>query len=253
MVVAKELAACSERLRKQQHAAILAAACAICFMTAQVASAADWAEVGSTDVGSVFVDNETIVNKDNVAQAWIMWQMLNDMEAGSSPPKKYRSAKQLQIFDCPARKIRTTQGMFYSGARGTGALVESYDTATDFKEVARGSIAELMLQHVCARAIRAPAMQISAAPAETAKPAVEKIPALKDPVATTTGTLGIKKGLISANVRGDGSTLRPPIAKIYPHDTLQKVTESGDWVRIRFTLDGKLRDGWIRKDVVESR
>jgi hypothetical protein len=56
------------------------------------------------------------------------------------------------------------------------------------------------------------------------------------------------KAVKTCNVRPEPSTKNTPIAQLQVGDTAEKITQQGDWIKIRLD-DG--REGWVNKSLVE--
>jgi hypothetical protein len=90
--------------------------------------------------------------------------------------------------------------------------------------------------------------QVTAGKSGDAAPA--DAPAPQTRAATT--TLTIKKGLKTINVRANPSPNSPTVARLRGGDRAESVSESGDWVQLRFQSGGKSMEGWVRRDLLEE-
>jgi hypothetical protein len=99
---------------------------------------------------------------------------------------------------------------------------------------------EIMRPAATERPSAAPAQQ-SAAP----KPA-QTPPAAPQP---TADVVTVKRGVI--NVRSSASSTSAIVGKLSAGDRIEKIGESGTWLRVRFESRGKPAEGWVRRDVLE--
>lgn len=64
--------------------------------------------------------------------------------------------------------------------------------------------------------------------------------------------VSIKKSLTSVRVRSKPSTKNSSVMTLTGSDKVEKIGEKGDWLNIRFNVEGNQGEGWIKKDLVEK-
>ena len=90
--------------------------------------------------------------------------------------------------------------------------------------------------------------------AEAVKP-VQDIKAADNKTASNPpNTVAIKKGLQTISVRTGPSSKKPSVAKLIGGDQVEPISESagGGWVKIRFKVDGRQGQGWVKKTQIEN-
>ena len=132
--------------------------CAVIALVACCAAWANepsWVHIVDGDPGRLLVNPSTIARRGEYLQAWFMWDLINERAvADTSPEIKYRSLKQLNVFDCNLRQNAVIHGVFYFGASGQGEALETVVIdvkSAQFRDVVPDSVGEKMLRYVCDR------------------------------------------------------------------------------------------------------
>jgi len=109
-------------------------------------AAEDWVEIARTDTGGIiYVDNGSLQRSGNVVQGVEKWDHRNDTDA------KHRMIVIRAAYDCRARSYRIKSADFTDV---DGQPPETYnwtEAESTFQPIEKGSIAESILDHVCAR------------------------------------------------------------------------------------------------------
>jgi hypothetical protein len=117
------------------------------------ADAATWVDIGSGDGLIVQIDVDSIAPAGGgLIKAWVMhsfneWQMTL-----SGDHKYYKSALQLDIFDCVRRTSDISQEVFYLGQNREGQVVRSStypSKSLNLTDVVPGSVGEGALNFAC--------------------------------------------------------------------------------------------------------
>jgi len=69
--------------------------------------------------------------------------------------------------------------------------------------------------------------------------------------AEKSNTVVVKSKYSSVNVRPKPSTQKPAIASLKGGSEVEKIGESGDWVKIRFVDKGNKLEGWLSKSLID--
>ena len=77
------------------------------------------------------------------------------------------------------------------------------------------------------------------------QPKVESAPA---PVVRVT----VRKGVKSVNVRSGPTPDSAQVGRVAGGQQVEKLSESGDWSRVRFSTDKKQIEGWMRSDLLQN-
>lgn len=114
---------------------------------ALAAVAEDWAEIARTDTGGIiYVDNGSLARSGNIVHGVEKWDHRADSAA------KHREIRISVAYDCSARTYRIKAADFTDV---DGQPPESFtwdEGQSTFQPIDKGSIAEAVLNHVCARA-----------------------------------------------------------------------------------------------------
>ena len=73
-----------------------------------------------------------------------------------------------------------------------------------------------------------------------------------DPAPGPTTTVTVRKGLKSVNVRSSPSAGSAQVGRIAGGQQVERLSESGEWVQVRFAADGKQVEGWVRNDMLQK-
>jgi predicted small secreted protein len=56
----------------------------------------------------------------------------------------------------------------------------------------------------------------------------------------------------SVSVRPDPSTRKAALVKLRGGDAVQKIDEKSGWVKVKYNVDGKEGQGWVKRDLLEE-
>lgn len=124
-------------------------AVALACMSAQ---AEDWRQVGGTDAAELSIDAASITQKGDIRQAWSMWNF-KDARPNNDPTfPALKSYKDLNFYNCKDHTMRLAREIIYADNNGTGDQRDHSDALknTQFAKAATGTVAEIMLNNVCA-------------------------------------------------------------------------------------------------------
>jgi len=123
------------------------------------AQAADWQSVGSSDTSELKLDQASIKENKGIREAWSMWNFKearkNDGDAKVLPT--FHSYQDFTLYDCKAKTAKLTKEILFAELDGSGAKVDHSDALKNstYMKPAAGSIAEVMMNFVCAFPIAA--------------------------------------------------------------------------------------------------
>ena len=104
----------------------------------------------------IFLLPNSVISSANQLRAWF----LTDYETSRTfSGRAYRSAMARWIFDCTAGTSGLEQLVFYEGAAGTGAVIQSGQKPVRLSAVVPGSVGHAMLVSACAGASAEPSKQ----------------------------------------------------------------------------------------------
>ena len=109
---------------------------------------AEWVELGSTRGGtvSVYWDPSTVRKTVNGRRAWAM---ISFEQPQAQSYGTYQSSKSVDEFDCEGERYRNLQSSAFSGPMGTGNVVISSNSPSQWEFVIPRSVAENQLKAVC--------------------------------------------------------------------------------------------------------
>lgn len=122
------------------------------------AAAERWAMVAQTEKVTVYVDAQSISNRDGFRRAWEKWEYAEDR---SPPPltsvlRPFRSARFLMSFDCKERATAELQAIYYDAGGNVLGKLAGDPKNTAFTYVVPGLLGEAALDFVCKGKPRAP-------------------------------------------------------------------------------------------------
>ncbi len=117
------------------------------------ANAADWQSVGSSDTSELKLDQASIKESKGIREAWSMWNF-KDARKNEGDPKfpTFHSYQDLTLYNCKAKTLRLASEILYAELDGAGAKLDHSDALKNspFTKPAEGSVAEVMMNFVCA-------------------------------------------------------------------------------------------------------
>jgi hypothetical protein len=122
---------------------------------------ADWDKIGNMNddkeqpIAQVYVDPTTVRRQDDSVLAVILYSWNEMQQVGVDSGVRYRSAVQLQVFDCDRRAFAIHRFALHKEPMGAGDVVWKDANPEDdlqFNEVSPGSIGEIVLETVCGAA-----------------------------------------------------------------------------------------------------
>jgi len=128
---------------------ILAAAWSACGAP-ELAAAENWTQVAQSDRATVYIDTQSIGQKDGYKRAWEKWEYTEDRPARYPATRKpYRSARFLTYFNCKEKSTAELQAIYYDAAgeivgKSTADLKDA-----SFTYLAPGMLSESTLDFVC--------------------------------------------------------------------------------------------------------
>ena len=143
----------SQELFPQYQEAMKAKRVAIvvaCLALSATATAANWVLVGDNPKATVEVDRAGITREGATTKAWFRWNYAAPQYTAGDK-KAYRSAKQLNVFNCSKRQYAIAQQIGYEelDSMGDSVFHEAF-RKLEYVEVIPDSIGESMLEYVCA-------------------------------------------------------------------------------------------------------
>lgn len=78
-----------------------------------ISQAVVWTKLNETPTARIFLDKQSILQKDQYKRVWIKIEYKVFQKNQESPPKDFNSAKVLWYFDCPVQKAATSQVFQY--------------------------------------------------------------------------------------------------------------------------------------------
>jgi hypothetical protein len=113
-------------------------------------AAENWTQVAQSDKATVYIDTQSIGQKDGFKRAWEKWEYVeNRPPMFPTTRKPYRSARFLAYFNCKERSAAELQALYYDEA---GELVGKSTTDTkdlSFSLIVPGLLSESTLDFVC--------------------------------------------------------------------------------------------------------
>jgi hypothetical protein len=119
-----------------------------------LAQAADWQSIGSSDTSELKLDQASIKENKGMREAWSMWNFKearkNDGDTNALPT--FKSYQNFTLYDCKAKTLRLKREILFAELDGDGAKVDHSDALKNstYTKPAEGSVAEIMMNFVCA-------------------------------------------------------------------------------------------------------
>lgn len=122
---------------------------------------AEWDKIGNMNddkeqpIAQVYLDPKTVRREDDSVLAVILYSWNEMQQVGVDSGVRYRSAVQLQVFDCDRRAFAIHRFALHKEPMGLGEVVwkdANPDDDLQYNEVAPGSIGEIVLETVCGAA-----------------------------------------------------------------------------------------------------
>ncbi len=108
-----------------------------------IASADEWVFVDETKTVRFFVREKSLRKIGEYRRIWVLYDYKTPLEAG------LRSSVFLHEFDCKNERMRSLSHNLYRGERGTGELINSDSTPTEWTHVVPGTRSEVLTRSVC--------------------------------------------------------------------------------------------------------
>jgi hypothetical protein len=123
-------------------------AVALACMSAQ---AADWKQLGSSDIGELSIDVASITQKGDIRQAWSMWNFKEARPNNEVGFPSLKSYKDLNFYNCKDQTARLAREIIYADNNGMGDQRDHSDALknSQFTKPVAGTVAEIMLNQVC--------------------------------------------------------------------------------------------------------
>lgn len=109
---------------------------------------AEWIEVGSNEITTVYVDSSTIQREGNLAK---MWHLIDFKRATKDMGDAYKSTKDQNEYDCKEGKSRRRAFTQHSENMGGGKVVYSDSFTTKWKPVPPDSGTEILWKFACVK------------------------------------------------------------------------------------------------------
>lgn len=117
------------------------------FATPALAAADDWTRIAQTDSGViVYVDNGSLIRKGAIVQGVERWDHRGDEKA------KHREVLIRASYDCDAWAYRIKSADFTDVDGEPPETMEWDEKVSTYQAATKGSMADSVLTHVCARA-----------------------------------------------------------------------------------------------------
>lgn len=116
------------------------------------ANAESWKTVGSTDEATLSIDTDSIQQKNNFRQAWIMWNFKKPREnAGDNTFPVVNSYKDMYIIDCKNQTMRLASEIIYAKNDGQGDSRDHTEAlkSSPFTKADPNSVGSIIAEYVC--------------------------------------------------------------------------------------------------------
>ena len=122
---------------------------------------AEWNKIGNMNnekdepIAQVYFDPATVQRDKSSVLAVVLYSWNDLQQVGTDSGVRYRSAIQLQVFDCDKRVFAIHRFALHKEPMGSGDVVWKDVNPEDqlqFNDVAPGSIGEVVLETVCSSA-----------------------------------------------------------------------------------------------------
>lgn len=111
-------------------------------------AAAEWANVGSNEASTVYVDPATIRREDNVAE---MWYLVDFKTVQTMAGMSFFSTTTQYEYDCKKEQARTLSFSFHSGNMGGGDVVFNDSNPGKWAPILPGPIGERLRKSACGK------------------------------------------------------------------------------------------------------
>ena len=110
---------------------------------------ADWVEVGRNERGTFYVHAATIQRTGDIVKMWYMIDFKLPQEDKSTKP--FLSTKDQSEYDCKGERARTVYYNNYNEKMGTGKILFTLKDPLQWRPIAAGSVAEVLLKIACGK------------------------------------------------------------------------------------------------------
>jgi len=117
--------------------------------TPGLAAAENWTEVAHSDKATLYIDTQSISQKDGIKRAWEKWEYTEDRPAHYPITRKYRSARFLNYFNCKEKSTAELQAIYYDEAGEVIGKSTTDSKDVSFSYLAPGMLSEATLDFVC--------------------------------------------------------------------------------------------------------
>lgn len=111
-------------------------------------AAAEWVQVGSTEIGTIFANPATIRKTGNLVK---MWRMADFKTADKIGGKQYLSEKTRYEYDCTEDRMRVLDTIFHAGNMGKGAVVHANSSQQQWQSVPPETFGEALWKFACTK------------------------------------------------------------------------------------------------------
>lgn len=122
------------------------------FSATTYANAESWKTVGSTNEATMSIDTDSIQQKGNIRQTWIMWNFKEPREnAGDKTFPVVNSYKDMYLIDCKNQTMRLASEIIYAKSDAQGDSRDHTDAlkSSPFVKADPNSVGGIILQFVC--------------------------------------------------------------------------------------------------------
>jgi len=138
---------------------LCAAACAALLGPGTAARAEDWAVVGLTRSGTLYIDLDSVEPRDQHRKAWVMWDFPEPLKSPGANAL-YRSTRELWLLDCRSSLYTVLHGSYFPEPRAQGKPVDAFTVELKqavFQRSQRGTPVEVLFGTICKPPKAAPA------------------------------------------------------------------------------------------------
>lgn len=146
-------------MKKLALTLVLAGTVAQAAGVAKESKVSDWQSVGSSDTSELKLDKASIKerNKD-IREAWSMWNFKEArMNNGDATFPTFKSYQDFTLYNCKTKTLRLAREILFVETDGGGAKKDNSDALKNspYTKPAEGSVAEVMMNFVCASELNA--------------------------------------------------------------------------------------------------
>jgi len=112
----------------------------------------EWVTYAKVSGISVSLNQRTLAKSGRNWKTWSLWSFKESRKLDSSPPREYRSLKQLDYYNCSEHTSAIARGTCYAGENGKGEVVCNWASQPDeikLTDVGTGTVGEKLLKEVC--------------------------------------------------------------------------------------------------------